>query len=90
MHYGLINSLLFSHSMQKQPNVDIYEAARIYSKIPANKRLAIGIGMFVFSLGGIWGASKLEEIMPAKPLEKSKEQIERERRDKLAIAKELD
>jgi hypothetical protein len=76
--------------MEKKPNVDIYEAARIYSRIPARKRLVIGIGMFLFSLGGIWGASKLEEMMPARPISRSKEQLELERRSKLEIAKELE
>jgi hypothetical protein len=50
---------------------NLEEAAKQYNNISSNKRLGIAIGLFTFSLIGLWGSSKLEQILPVQPKQPS-------------------
>lgn len=85
----LISLLSAIGKMAEKKPMDAYEAARIYSGLSPRKRLFVSLGLVAFSAFGIWGSSKLEEMMPVQP-KIAKMENEWKEKHKDIIAKELE
>jgi hypothetical protein len=69
---------------------NLQEAAKQYNQLSSNKRLGIALGLFTFSLVGLWGSSKLEQILPAQSKQSSTIHLEIDTEKRKLIEKELE